>query len=348
MDRMTEGLLRGDAAIATLAGKRVLVTGAGGFIGGHVVEALLAAGAHVRALVHYNGRNDWGTLDELDRDADGPGASLEVVAGDVRDPHQMMRVVAGCDVVLHLAALIAIPYSYVAPQSYVATNVTGTLNILEAARIHGTSRVVVTSTSEVYGTARYVPIDLEHPLQGQSPYSASKIGADKIAESYHLSFDVPVVTLRPFNTYGPRQSDRAVIPTIAAQLVAKVPVLRLGRVDPVRDFLYVGDTARAFLLAGSVGGIEGRTLHVGTGVGVTIGEVAERLMAVSGHVVPIETEQRRLRPEGSEVERLLCDGSVANTVLDFAPRIDLDTGLLRVYQSVQRRIAAYRPERYQR
>lgn len=342
---MTTADLRGDAAIATLAGKRVLLTGAGGFIGGHVVEALVAAGAKVRALVHYNGRNDWGTIDELDADVRG---AIEVVTGDVRDPHQMIRVVEGCDVVLHLAALIAIPFSYVAPQSYIETNITGTLNILEAARIHGTPRVVVTSTSEVYGTARYVPIDLQHPLQGQSPYSASKIGADKIAESYHLSFDTPVVTLRPFNTYGPRQSDRAVIPTIAAQLVAKVPTLRLGRIDPVRDFLYAGDTARAFLLAGSVPGIEGRTLHVGTGVGVTIGEVAERLMKVSDHVVPIQTEQQRLRPDGSEVERLLCDSSVANEVLGFAARVDLDTGLLRVYENVQRRIGSYRPDRYQR
>ncbi len=327
----------------TLQGQRVLVTGAGGFIGGHVVEALLAHGAHVRALVRYNGRNDWGCLDEL-----GAHERLEVVAGDIRDPHQVIRMVEGCDRVLHLAALIAIPFSYVAPQSYVETNVTGTLNVLEAARIHGTKRVVVTSTSEVYGTARYVPIDEKHPLQGQSPYSASKIGADKIAESYHLSFETPVVTLRPFNTYGPRQSDRAVIPTIAAQLASKQPVLKLGSLDPVRDFLYVKDTARAFLHAAVVPGIEGETIHVGTGVGVTIGELAERMMAACGHVVPIETDSARIRPSGSEVMRLLCDPQYAAAKLDFRPEVDLDTGLLAVHDYVKARLDRYRPGQYMR
>ena len=326
-----------------LAGERVFVTGAGGFIGSHVVEALLEAGAHVRALVRYNGRNDWGCVDEL-----GSPERLEVVAGDIRDPHQMMRLVEGCDRVLHLAALIAIPYSYVAPQSYVETNVTGTLNILEAARFHGTKRVVVTSTSEVYGTARYVPIDEKHPLQGQSPYSASKIGADKIAESCHLSFELPVVTLRPFNTYGPRQSDRAVIPTIAAQLAARRDTLRLGSLDPVRDFLYVKDTARAFLLAGTVPGIEGETIHVGTGVGVTIGELAERMMQACGHVVPIETDSARIRPSGSEVMRLLCDPSYAQGKLGFEPLTGLDEGLLAVHDYVKERLTRYRPGQYMR
>jgi len=326
-----------------LANERVLVTGAGGFIGGHVVEALLEAGAHVRALVRYNGRNDWGSLDEI-----GGHERLEVVSGDVRDPHQMIRCVDGCDRVLHLAALIAIPFSYVAPQSYAETNVLGTINILEAARIHGTKRVVVTSTSEVYGSARYVPIDEQHPLQGQSPYSASKIGSDKVAESYYLSFEQPVVTLRPFNTYGPRQSDRAVIPTIAAQLAAKKPVLKLGSIDPVRDFLYVKDTARAFLHAAVVPGIEGETIHVGTGVGVTIGELAERMMAACGHIVPIETDSARVRPAGSEVMRLLANGAYAKEKLEFEPAVDLDTGLLAVYDYVKARLDRYRPGEYMR
>lgn len=328
-----------------LQGKRVLVTGASGFIGGHVVEALVAAGANVRALHHYNGRNDRGSLSEL---ADDVQAALEIVAGDVRDPHQMIRLVDGCDVVLHLAALIAIPYSYVAPQSYIETNISGTANILEAARLHGTPRVVVTSTSEVYGTARYVPIDEKHPLQGQSPYSASKIGADKIAESYFLSFELPVVTLRPFNTFGPRQSDRAVIPTIAAQLATRCEVLKLGSTTPVRDFLYVKDTARAFLHAATVGGIEGDTIHVGTGVGVTIGETAERLMKIAGHQVEIQTHRERIRPTGSEVMQLICDPTIANQKLGFAPQTSLDDGLTAVYESVQGRLHAYRPGEYQR
>ncbi|MCO4762733.1 MAG: SDR family NAD(P)-dependent oxidoreductase [Myxococcales bacterium] len=328
-----------------LAGKRVLVTGAGGFIGGHVVETLLEIGAEVRALVRYNGRNDWGAIDELSPEQ---RARLEIVAGDIRDPHQMIRAVEGCDTVLHLAALIAIPFSYVAPQSYVETNITGTLNILEACRLHGTRRVVVTSTSEVYGTARYVPIDEQHPLQGQSPYSASKIGSDKIAESYFLSFDLPVVTLRPFNTYGPRQSDRAVIPTIAAQLAAKTPTLRLGSIDPVRDFLYVKDTARAFVLAATTEGIEGETIHVGTGVGVTIGQLAETMMEACGHIVPIETDQKRIRPAGSEVMRLLCTPAYAKEKMGFEPLTDLNTGLLAVHDYVKARLERYRPGEYMR
>lgn len=328
-----------------LSGKKVLVTGAGGFIGGHVVEAAVAAGADVRAMIHYNGRNDRGTLDEL---PENTAKKLEIVAGDIRDPHQVIRVVEGCDIVLHLAALIAIPYSYVAPQSYIETNVGGTANVLEAVRLHGTPRVVVTSTSEVYGTARYVPIDEKHPLQGQSPYSASKIGADKIAESYFLSFDVPVVTLRPFNTFGPRQSDRAVIPTIAAQLAAKKDHVRLGSTSPVRDFLYVEDTASAFLHAAVVPGIEGETIHVGTGVGVTIGETAQKLMKIAGRQVPIRSDEQRIRPKGSEVMQLLCDPAYAAEKLDFTPRFSLDEGLAAVYESVCERLTEYRPGEYQR
>ena len=337
--------MQGQEIAAALAGKKVLVTGAGGFIGSHVVEALVQAGADVRALVRYNGRNDRGALDELAADV---VAGVEIVAGDVCDPHQMHEVVRGCDVVFHLAALIAIPYSYVAPLSYVSVNIAGTTNVLQACRMHGVARVVVTSTSEVYGTALYVPIDEAHPLQGQSPYSASKIGADKIAESYFLSFGTPVVTLRPFNTYGPRQSDRAVIPTIAAQLASGCEELTLGSVTPVRDFLFVKDTARAFLHAACEPGIEGQTVHVGTGVGVTIGETAKRLMAIAGRQVPIRCSEQRKRPPGSEVMQLLCDPSRGLELMGFAAQWELDAGLAEVYASVQARLHAYRPAEYQR
>jgi NAD dependent epimerase/dehydratase len=326
-------------------GRRVLITGAGGFIGGHVVEAAVRAGAKVRALVRYNGRGDTGTLAEIDRDV---LADVEVIAGDVRDSHHVDKLVAGMDVVLHLAALIAIPWSYDAPDSYVQTNITGTLNVLEAVRRHGVGRLVSTSTSEVYGTARYVPIDENHPLQGQSPYSATKIGADKLCESYFLSFGTPVVTLRPFNTFGPRQSARAVIPTVAAQLAAGVTELKLGSLDPVRDFLYVEDTARAFLLAGDVAGIEGHTVHVGTGVGVSIQEVVERLCRIAGTGATIVQDPARVRPTGSEVLRLVCDPRYAKDLLGFEPKIDLDEGLRRTYTSVQARLDRYRPGTYQR
>lgn len=326
--------------------RTVCVTGAGGFIGSHVCEALVREGARVRALVHYNGRGDRGMLEEIPAEI---AEEIEIVAGDIRDPHHMLRFCQGQDTVLHLAALIAIPWSYEAPQNYVMTNVVGTQNLLEAARFQGVRRMVHTSTSEVYGTARYVPIDEAHPLQGQSPYSASKIGADKLAESYFLSFQTPVVTLRPFNTYGPRQSARAVIPTIASQLCAKLPELRLGSTDPVRDLLNVQDTARAFLLAGAVEGIEGETVHVGTGVGVTIGELAERMMHLANHRVPIVTETQRVRPTGSEVMRLLCNPVRAKQILGFEAQVTLDQGLLEVLESVGKRLDKYkRAAQYQR
>jgi NAD dependent epimerase/dehydratase len=331
--------------MGTISGRRVLVTGAGGFIGGHVVEAAVRAGARVRALVRYNGRSDWGSLHELPPDI---LSEVEVIAGDIRDAHHVDKLVAGQDVVLHLAALIAIPWSYDAPDSYVQTNITGTLNVLEAVRRHGVQRMVNTSTSEVYGTARYVPIDEKHPLQGQSPYSATKIGADKLAESYFLSFGTPVVTLRPFNTYGPRQSARAIIPTVASQLAAGIRELHLGSLDPVRDFLFVEDTARAFLLAGSVDGLEGDTIHVGTGVGVTIQETVERLCAVAGTGATIAQDPNRIRPTGSEVMRLICDPAKAKARLQFEPTVQLDEGLKRTYDSVVQRLDRYRPTQYQR
>jgi NAD dependent epimerase/dehydratase len=331
--------------MAGLSGRRILVTGAGGFIGGHVVEAAVRAGASVRALVRYNGRGDWGTLHELQPEI---LSEVEVIAGDIRDAHHVDKLVAGREVVLHLAALIAIPWSYDAPDSYVQTNITGTLNVLEAVRRHGVARMVNTSTSEVYGTARYVPIDEAHPLQGQSPYSATKIGADKLTESYYLSFGTPVMTLRPFNTFGPRQSARAVIPTVAAQLAAGTTELKLGSLDPVRDFLFVEDTARAFLLAASVDGIEGQTIHVGTGVGVSIQEMVERLCRIAGTGATIAQDDARIRPTGSEVMRLVCDPSRARKILGFESTVELDEGLRRTYASVAARLDRYRPSSYQR
>jgi NAD dependent epimerase/dehydratase len=301
----------------------VLVTGGGGFIGSRLVEALLAGGDEVRALVRYNSRNDWGNLEHLKPATTG----LDVRSGDVTDARFVDELVEGCDRVYHLAALIGIPYSYHAPASYVATNVGGTLNVLEACRRHGVGRLVVTSTSEVYGTARYVPIDEAHPLQAQSPYAASKIGADKLAESYHLSFGPPVVVLRPFNTYGPRQSARAVIPAILHQALARRSPVVVGNLEPRRDLTYVADTVRAFRLAGSTPGIDGTTVHFGQGDSVSIQEVAEQCLEVTGHDAPITVDPERVRPGTSEVEVLHCDPTRASDLLGWVPTVPLDEGL---------------------
>ena len=322
---------------------RILVTGAGGFIGSHLVELLLTEGHSVRALVRYNGRGDWGHLREV---PEAHRDDLDVRLGDVTDPFLVRDLVADCDVVLHLAALIGIPYSYIAPASYVATNVSGTLNILEACRQAKTGRVVVTSTSEVYGTALYAPIDEVHPLQGQSPYSASKIGADKLAESYFRSFDLPVVTLRPFNTYGPRQSARAVIPTILTQALKGANTIELGSLHPKRDLTYVGDTARAFLRAATVQGIEGETIHFGQGTAVTVAEIAETCLRVAGSNAEIVSVQERQRPEKSEVELLLCNATKAKRLLDWQPEVSLDEGLKRTTEYLRGNLAEYRSREY--
>jgi len=324
------------------SGRAVLVTGAGGFIGSHVVEMLVAEGARVRATARYNGRNDWGRLEDLAPDL---LSEVEVVLTDVTDPFAVRRLVHGCDVVLHLAALIGIPYSYVAPQSYVQTNVIGTLNVLEAAREEGVERVVHTSTSETYGSALYTPIDERHPLQGQSPYSASKIAADKMAESYHRSFELPVATLRPFNTFGPRQSLRAVIPTVLAQALTGDTV-RLGSLTPVRDLTFVEDTARAFLAVATAHGVEGKVLNAGNGRGVSIGELARMALEAVGSSAAIESDDERVRPPASEVEELVCDATALRELTGWEPQVGLRDGLQRTADWLRGNLAATKPGVY--
>ncbi|HET9256723.1 MAG TPA: SDR family NAD(P)-dependent oxidoreductase, partial [Pseudonocardiaceae bacterium] len=286
----------------------VAVTGADGFIGSHLVELLVARGHRVRAMVLYNSVGSWGWLDSLEHEVLD---QVDVVPGDVRDPSSVRHLVEGAEVVYHLAALIAIPYSYQAPRSYVDTNVLGTLNVLEAARYCGTPRIVHTSTSEVYGTARIVPISEAHPIQAQSPYAASKVAADKLVESYHLSFGVPAVTLCPFNTFGPRQSARAVIPTIISQLAAGIRQLKLGALNPIRDFLFVGDTVAAFHAVASApaSAVLGEVFNAGTGVEVSIGRLAEDLARAMGVDAEIIQDPQRIRPKDSEVLRLVADSA---------------------------------------
>lgn len=304
----------------------VAVTGAEGFIGSHLVEALVASGRRVRAMVQYNSFGSWGWLESLD---DEVMADVEVRMGDVRDAGSVTELMRGAEVVYHLAALIAIPYSYSAPRSYLDTNAGGTLNVLEAARTLGTPRIVHTSTSEVYGTALSVPIDEGHPLQAQSPYSASKIAADKLVESYHLSFGLPVVTLRPFNTFGPRQSARAVIPTVIAQIAAGERRIMLGSLEPTRDFTYVTDTAAAFVAVGDAPAeaVVGETLNGGTGVEVSIGALAASIAEVMGESVEFATDPARLRPGASEVMRLLSDNRRLRRKTGWEPRTTLAEGL---------------------
>lgn len=296
--------------------RKVLVTGADGFIGSHLVEALLAHGCDVRAFVLYNSFGSWGWLDTLPAEVRN---GLDVFAGDVRDPNGVRQAMKGCDVVLHLAALIAIPYSYHSPDTYIDTNVRGTLNIVQAARDLDVERVVVTSTSEVYGTARYVPIDEAHPLQPQSPYSASKIGADAIAMSYHSSFATPVAVLRPFNTYGPRQSARAVIPTIIGQIAAGQTRIKLGALHPTRDFTFVKDTAKGFIMAAECDAAVGQVTNIGSGFEISILETAKLIAEVMGVEIEFESDEARLRPAASEVERLCAGTAKAEETFGWAP-----------------------------
>lgn len=309
-----------------LKGKKVLVTGADGFIGSHLVEFLLGEGVNVRALVFYNSFNSLGWLDTF-----GPEKlkEVEIISGDIRDPWLVADVVKGCDVVFHLAALISIPFSYSAPESFLDTNAGGTLNILQASRMHGTKRVLITSTSEVYGTAQYVPMDELHPLQAQSPYSASKIAADRLGESFYRSFHVPVVIVRPFNTYGPRQSGRAVIPTVITQLLSGAQEIKLGRIDPIRDFNYVKDVVHAFCAIAAAGdNVVGQEINVSTGVGISIREAADKIMAAVGRTAEILLDNERIRPEASEVERLIGLSDKLKSLTGWSPRFDFDRGIL--------------------
>ncbi len=321
-------------------GRTVLVTGAAGFIGSHVAEELVRRGANVRAFVRYTSSGGWGWLDESDL-----AGQMEVVAGDIRDPETLIPALDRAEVVFHLAALIAIPYSYVTPLAYVRTNVEGTTNVLEAARAAGVQRVVHTSTSEVYGTAQTVPISESHPLVGQSPYSASKIGADKIAESFGAAYGLPVVVLRPFNTYGPRQSARAVIPTIITQLLAGRSV-QLGALSPTRDLTFAQDTADGFVAAGEAPDAPGRTINLGVGREISIGDLAERIHQLMDRPYEVAHDAQRDRPAASEVERLLSDNRLAREVLGWEPRHTLDDGLRATIEWLERHLHRYRPETY--
>jgi NAD dependent epimerase/dehydratase len=324
--------------------KTALVTGADGFIGSHLVELLAREGYAVRALAQYNSFNSWGWLEAIDCQSLG----VEVVTGDVRDPAFCKTIVRGMDTVFHLAALIAIPYSYVAPDSYVDTNVRGTLNICQAARELGTRRVIHTSTSEVYGTAKYVPIDEQHPLQAQSPYAASKIAADAIAYSFYAAFDLPVTIARPFNTYGPRQSARAVIPTIIAQIASGKRVLSLGDLRPTRDLNYVEDTCRGFLALSRCESAIGETVNMGSNAEISIGDLVSLIAKIMGVSVEVAIDTQRLRPEKSEVLRLRCDNRKMIALTGHVPQVSLEEGLRRTVEwfSDKSNLARYKTDMY--
>jgi NAD dependent epimerase/dehydratase len=333
--------VRVDDKVAPVTTRKVLVTGAAGFIGSHLVEALVARGDEVHALVRYSARSDLGNLDELPR---GVRDAVRVHTGDLTDPHMVRMASKGCAVVFHLGAVISIPQSYVAPSQVFQTNVMGTLNVAQACLEHG-ARMVHTSTSEVYGTAQTVPITEDHPLVGQSPYAASKIGADQCVESFHRSFGLEAVTVRPFNTYGPRQSARAVLPAIVSQALTR-PEVRLGVLHPTRDLNFVTDTVAGFLLAGERREAIGRTLNLANGREISVGDLAKRVLRVLGVDLPIVCEDQRVRPAASEVERLMGDASRAREVLGWAPAVTLDEGIARVVAYVRAHPHRYFAHRY--
>jgi len=324
-------------------GKTILVTGAGGFIGSHLVEALVSKGAEVKTFVRYNSRNDWGMLENI---PSGIKENLDVMTGDIIDFGVVKKAVRNCDIIYHLAALIGIPYSYVAPESYVTTNIKGTLNIMQASLEEGVEKIVHTSTSEVYGTAKYVPIDENHPLQGQSPYSASKIGADMIAHSYFLSFNAPVAIIRPFNTFGPRQSARAVIPTIISQALSGSEV-NLGSLTPVRDLTYVKDTVNGFIKVAESDKSIGEIINIGNGKGITVGELAKKILTIMEcQTTTIHTDEERIRPEKSEVMQLICDNSKAKSMIGWSPAYSLDQGLKETIEWIRHHRPIYKPGNY--
>jgi dTDP-glucose 4,6-dehydratase len=320
-----------------IKGKKTLVTGAGGFIGSHLVEALVRMGAKVSVFVRYNSRSDLGLLDRLPKEIN---QELEVFAGDLKDPEALRRPVRGCEIVFHLGSLIAIPYSYTNPMDFVQTNIVGSANLLSACLWNNVEKIVHTSTSEVYGTAIYCPMDEKHPLQAQSPYSATKIAADKLAESYCRAFGIPVAIARPFNTYGPRQSSRAVIPTIILQALYGDKVM-LGSVEPKRDFTYVEDTVSGLIEIAKSGQSVGEVINIGCGREISIAELAQVILSVMGKEAAILKEERRVRPEKSEVERLMCNNSKAMELLGWEPRISLKEGLRRTIDWFEAHVGEY-------
>ena len=324
--------------------KSVLITGAGGFIGSHLTERLVELGANVKAFVRYNSRNDWGMLELLPREKLD---KIEVIMGELKDADAVRYAARDVDMIFHLGSLIAIPYSYIHPRETIETNILGTLNVLTAARENRIEKLIHTSTSEVYGTARYVPIDENHPLQGQSPYSASKIGADKIAESFYRSFNVPVAIIRPFNTYGPRQSARAVIPTIITQALTREQIF-LGSLHATRDYTYVNDLVEAFIKVAESPKSAGEVTNIGSNFEISIGDLANKIISLAGKNPEIITDPALVRPQDSEVERLWCDNTKAKEILEWEPKTSLDEGLKETIEWISEHIDLYKPEIYNR
>lgn len=324
--------------------KSVLVTGAGGFIGSHLTEHLVELGANIKAFVRYNSRSDRGMLELLPREKLN---SMEVILGDLKDADAVRHAAKDVDIIFHLGSLIAIPYSYVHPRETIETNIIGTLNVLTAAKENGVEKIVHTSTSEVYGTAQYVPIDEKHSLQGQSPYSASKIGADKIAESFYRSFELPVAIIRPFNTYGPRQSARAVIPTIISQVLIREKIF-LGSLHPTRDYTYVKDVVEGFVKVAESPRSVGEVINIGSNFEISIGDLANKIISLTGKNAEIITDPARVRPQDSEVERLWCDNTKAKRLLEWEPTTSLKEGLKETIEWISDNIHLYKPELYNR
>jgi NAD dependent epimerase/dehydratase len=322
--------------------QKILVTGAGGFIGSHLVEQLVVDGYDVRAFVHYNSQGNWHNLEKLPQDIRD---SIEVMAGDITDPFFVDKAVTNCDIVFHLAALIGIPYSYIAPEAYISTNIGGTLNVLQACRRYNISRLVHISTSETYGSAQYIPIDEKHPLVGQSPYSASKIGADKLVESFWRSFALQVCIIRPFNTYGPRQSARAIIPTIVAQALSR-DVVCLGNLNPIRDMTFVKDTVRGLIAGQKSQKCIGTVCNLGVGKGLSIGEFVNRIGVLLGKDLKVETDPHRVRPSNSEVNRLISDNSKIKELAGWEPCVGLDDGLWQTINYIRKNLNEYKIDQY--